>query len=548
MNVNHKERMKMSLLDIKNLSLSIHGTEVLKDVSLRVGMGQIVAVVGESGSGKSVTSNAVMQLLPDGAEATGEIKLHGDDLLKKTEEQMCDYRANHIGMVFQEPMTALNPLETIGAQVIEAIKMVEPGLSKSKYEEKAEIILHRVGLENKRFPLNTYPHKLSGGQRQRVVIAIAISQTPDLLIADEPTTALDVTTQAKIMKLLQKLVHQDEMGMLLISHDLGVVADVADHIVIMKDGHVIEQGDTDTFFETMRHDYSKALFKASLHEKQDKFVADYQENILEVKKLRKEYQLSGKETLRAVNDVSFTIKRGENLGLVGESGCGKSTLSRCILGVDPFDKGEILINGKPFHGECELRRHINVVFQDPYGSFNPRHTVRRLIAEPFYLLDEQPSAEEQEAKIAEMLHHVGLKPSDMDKYPHEFSGGQRQRIAIARALITEPSLILLDEATSALDVLIRDQILKLLEKLSEMLGISYLFISHDLGTVKNITDRVLVMKDGQIVEEGKTGDIYEKPEHPYTKTLLEAAPDIRNVIKDINLEEGKKDKQHELLV
>ncbi|WP_420833183.1 dipeptide ABC transporter ATP-binding protein [Pseudemcibacter aquimaris] len=538
----------MSLLDIKNLSLSIRGEEILKDVSLRVNMGQIVAVVGESGSGKSMTSNAVMQLLPSGTTFSGEINLHGDDLLLKSEAQMCDYRSNHIGMVFQEPMTALNPLETIGAQVIEAIKMVEPGLSKKKYEEKAEIALHRVGLENARFPLNTYPHKLSGGQRQRVVIAIAISQTPDLLIADEPTTALDVTTQAKIMDLLKKLVRQDDMGMLLISHDLGVVADVADHIVIMKDGHVIEQGSTDTFFENMRHDYSKALFKASLHEKEEKFVADFQENILEIKNLRKDYQLSGNETLRAVNDVSFTIKRGENVGLVGESGCGKSTLSRCILGVDQFDKGEIIINGEKFTGQRDLRRNINVVFQDPYGSFNARHTVRRVIAEPFYLLDEQPSSEDQELKIAEMLHHVGLKPSDMDKYPHEFSGGQRQRIAIARALITEPSLILLDEATSALDVLIRDQILKLLEKLSEMLGISYLFISHDLGTVKNITDRVLVMKDGQIVEEGFTSDIYENPEHPYTKSLLEAAPDITKVITKIPPNTGNKDKQHEFFI
>ncbi|MCC3859713.1 dipeptide ABC transporter ATP-binding protein [Emcibacteraceae bacterium Y4] len=540
--------MMMSLLDIKNLSLSIRGEEILKDVSLRVNMGQIVAVVGESGSGKSMTSNAVMQLLPSGTTFSGEINLHGDDLLLKSEAQMCDYRSNHIGMVFQEPMTALNPLETIGAQVIEAIKMVEPGLSKKKYEEKAEIALHRVGLENARFPLNTYPHKLSGGQRQRVVIAIAISQTPDLLIADEPTTALDVTTQAKIMDLLKKLVRQDDMGMLLISHDLGVVADVADHIVIMKDGHVIEQGSTDTFFENMRHDYSKALFKASLHEKEEKFVADFQENILEIKNLRKDYQLSGNETLRAVNDVSFTIKRGENVGLVGESGCGKSTLSRCILGVDQFDKGEIIINGEKFTGQRDLRRNINVVFQDPYGSFNARHTVRRVIAEPFYLLDEQPSSEDQELKIAEMLHHVGLKPSDMDKYPHEFSGGQRQRIAIARALITEPSLILLDEATSALDVLIRDQILKLLEKLSEMLGISYLFISHDLGTVKNITDRVLVMKDGQIVEEGFTSDIYENPEHPYTKSLLEAAPDITKVITKIPPNTGNKDKQHEFFI
>lgn len=521
----------MSLLEVQGLSLHIHGKEILSEINLSIDAGQIVAIVGESGSGKSMASSAIIDLLPDGAVKSGKIWLKENDLSGKTEKQMNAVRANDISMIFQEPMTALNPVKTIGDQVIQAIRISEPSISKSQAVEQAEITLHRVGLEQDRFPLNTYPHKLSGGQRQRVVIAIAICQRPSLLIADEPTTALDVTTQAKIMTLLKKLVAEDSMGLLLISHDLAVVADVADHIIVMQSGKIVEQGETATFFDNMTHEYSKKLFAAAQQKKvENKFTADGEDVVLEVKNLRKEYKLSKKKTLKAVNDVSFQLKRGENIGLVGESGCGKSTLTRCILGVERFDDGEIIINGAPFGGERELRRHINVVFQDPYGSFNPRHTVARLVAEPFFVLNNPPRVDQMREKVQEMLEHVGLSANDLDKYPHEFSGGQRQRIAIARALITEPSVIILDEATSALDVLIRDQILKLLEKLSKMLGISYLFISHDLSTVKNITDRIMVMKDGMIVEEGLTAEIYENPTHPYTKTLLDASPDITKAI------------------
>ncbi len=520
----------MALLDVQKLSLSIGDVQILKDVSLTVEAGKIVAIVGESGSGKSMTSSAIMGLLPEGTSATGNIWLDGEDLLEKSEKEMCSVRASTLGMVFQEPMTALNPVETIGSQVMEAIKIAQPKLSKAEIKEKAELTLHRVGLENKRFPLNTYPHKLSGGQRQRVVIAIAISQNPSLLIADEPTTALDVTTQAKILELLKKLVERDAMGMLLISHDLAVVADVADHIVIMKEGRVVERGDVPELFDALEHDYSKALFAASKSEANSKFIPDRAGHMLTVRNLSKSYALAGGKKLKAVNDVSFVIKRGENIGLVGESGCGKSTLSRCILGLEPFAKGEVLIRGKHFNGEKKLRRHINVVFQDPYGSFNPRHTIARIIAEPFYLMDKQPSNKKQLKKVWELLDQVGMSASDADKHPHEFSGGQRQRIAIARALITEPDIILLDEATSALDVLIRDEILELLGKLSDTLGISYLFISHDLNTVKNITDRILVMKDGKIIEEGLTANIFARPQHPYTKSLLAASPDITKVV------------------
>ena len=520
----------MALLNIQNLCLSIYGTQILDHINLSVDAGQVVAIVGESGSGKSMSSSAVMRLVPEGTAMTGSIWLNDENLVDKSEQEMCSHRANDIGMIFQEPLTALNPVETIGAQVMEAIKITQPDIGRRALLEQAELVLHRVGLENKRFPLGTYPHKLSGGQRQRVVIAIAISQRPSLLIADEPTTALDVTTQAKIMDLLKTLVDQDNMGMLLISHDLGVVAEVADHIVIMKDGKVVEQGDTETFFKTMEHPYSKELFAAAQNKASDTTVEDGAEVILEIKGLVKDYKLNRKDTLRAVNDVSFILKRGENLGLVGESGCGKSTLSRCILGLEKFNKGEILINGKPFSGQKDLCKHINVVFQDPYGSFNPRHKVGRLVAEPFFGTKEHLSKEQVNSKVVEMLKLVGLTEGDINKFPHEFSGGQRQRIAIARALITEPDIILLDEATSALDVLIREQVLELLDTLSERLGISYLFISHDLATVKNITDRVLVMKDGVIVEEGVTADIYQDPQHPYTKSLLDASPDITKAL------------------
>jgi peptide/nickel transport system ATP-binding protein len=523
----------MALLDIQNLHLSIGGAEILRDINLSVEAGKIVAIVGESGSGKSMTSSAVMGLLPDGTKTSGKIWFADEDLSEKSEAEMCQVRANSLGMVFQEPMTALNPVETIGAQVIEAIKLSEPKLSWAEIRERAAQTLHRVGLDGERFPLTTYPHKLSGGQRQRVVIAIAISQKPKLLIADEPTTALDVTTQEKILALLRKLVDRDNMGMLLISHNLAVVGDVADHIIIMKDGEIVERGDVPELFGSLEHEYSKALFAAAASKgATSKFIADSAGYILEVNNLSKDYKIAGGKTLKAVNDVSFKIKNGENVGLVGESGCGKSTLSRCILGLEEISKGEVLLRGKTFKGERELRSHINVVFQDPYGSFNPRHTVGRIVAEPFYLMKGKLTKKQESEKIVSLLTQVGLSEGDVDKYPHEFSGGQRQRIAIARALITEPDLIVLDEATSALDVLIRQEILDLLEKLSERHGISYLFISHDLATVRDITDRLLVMKDGVIVEEGTTANIYARPQHPYTKALLAASPDITKVMKN----------------
>ena len=526
-----QERPVMTLLNIKNFSLAINDKNILHNINIKINAGQVVAIVGESGSGKSMISSAIINLLPQGAELSGEILLNNDNLLDKTEREMCLHRINDLGMIFQEPMTALNPLETIGAQIMEAIKLTKPKIGYKDLQKEAELILEAVEMKKSRFPLNTYPHKLSGGQRQRVVIAIALSQKPKLLIADEPTTALDVTTQAKIMKLLLKLVKDYGIGILLVSHDLAVVADVADHIVIMKNGKVVEQQNTITFFKSMKHSYSKQLFAAAKHKLFEKNVSVCSEIILEVQSLTKEYDLGHKKTLKAVNNVGFTLKRGENLGLVGESGCGKSTIARCILGLEKFGKGKIWIGGEPFYGQKELRHCINVVFQDPFGSFNPRHTVERLVAEPFYVLKKSLTNFEKRVKVAQILKLVGLSDEDLKKYPHEFSGGERQRIAIARALITEPDIILLDESTSALDVIIRNQILDLLKDLSIKLGISYLFISHDLTTVKNITNRVIVMKDGAIIEEGLTAEVYKNPKHEYTKSLIEASPDITRAIR-----------------
>ena len=522
----------MSLLDIENLTVAIHKTPILKRVSLRIMPGEIVAVTGESGSGKSMTALAVMGLLPDAAQASGAIHLGGSDLLTLPESQMCRIRGQSIGMVFQEPMTALNPVKTIGDQVAETI-LVHRAMPPDKARLRAMEVLERVGLPPDRFPLSRYPHELSGGQRQRVVIAMAIALRPRLLIADEPTTALDVTTQAQILDLLKGLVADFGMGMLMITHDLAVVADMADRIVVMRHGEVVEQGPTDSLLAGMKHPYTRALFAASTH-KVNLPPAPPPAPLLQVKDVVREYRLPRTRlfappgTFRAVKGVSFTLNRGERLGLVGESGCGKSTLTRAILGLEPVQGGQILLDGEPvFSGNTpnlKVRRKLQVVFQDPYGSFNPRHRVDRLITEPFHLLDTPPTGKARENAISEALLAVGLHPSDARKYIHQFSGGQRQRIAIARALIIRPELILFDEAVSALDVSVRAQILDLLAALCRAYDLTYLFISHDLSVVRTVTDRVMVMQAGEIVEQGPTQAVFDNPQNAYTKRLIAAAP------------------------
>ena len=522
----------MSLLDITNLSLSINGTPILRDVSLSVNTGEIVAVTGESGSGKSLTALATMGLLPKGSQTTGTITLEGQNLLTTSEADLCNIRGNKIGMVFQEPMTALNPVQTIGAQVAETI-LIHGSMRKSDAMARAADVLTRVGLPQEQFPLSRYPHELSGGQRQRVVIAMAIALRPKLLIADEPTTALDVTTQAQILDLLKDLARDYDMGLLMITHDLAVVSDMADKIVVMRLGEVVEQGETRSLLTNLKHDYTKMLFAASGHQVNlpDLPASDV---LLSVKNVVRDYTTPRKTVFgstgvfRALNKVSFDIKSGERLGLVGESGCGKSTLTRAILGLEDVQGGEITLDGAPvFTGRkpnLAVRRKMQVVFQDPFGSFNPRHKVARLITEPFHLLQTPPSHDERQRLINQTLTAVGLDPSDANKYIHQFSGGQRQRIAIARALIIQPDLIVFDEAVSALDVSVRAQILDLLANLSAKYNLTYLFISHDLSVVRTITDRVLVMQRGEIVEQGETEQVFTAPNHPYTQELIAAAP------------------------
>ena len=530
----------MSLLEITNLSLSIHGVDILHDVTLAVAAGEIVAVTGESGSGKSMTALAAMQLLPKSATTIGQIMLGDQDLTELDEPALCALRGNDIGMVFQEPMTALNPVQTIGRQVAETVRIHDRTMTRRGAEARAAETLTRVGLPQNRFPLSRFPHELSGGQRQRVVIAMAIALRPRLLIADEPTTALDVTTQAQILDLLKKLAQEDGMGLLMITHDLAVVADMADRIVVMRTGKVVEQGETQTLLQDMQHPYTKMLFAASGHQVTLPPAPD-PGLLLEVKNVTRDYRLprttlfGAPGSFRAVKNVSFTIGRGERLGLVGESGCVKSTLTRALLGLDQIQSGSIALDGEPvFAGtkpNLTVRRKMQVVFQDPFGSFNPRHRVDRLIAEPFHLLTNPPQGTDRTRAIHEALIAVGLTAQDATKYIHEFSGGQRQRIAIARALIIRPDLILFDEAVSALDVSVRAQILDLLADLCGAYNLTYLFISHDLSVVRTITDRVLVMKSGEIVEQGETASLFENPQHPYTKALIAAAPVLPDLSK-----------------
>jgi peptide/nickel transport system ATP-binding protein len=533
----------MSLLTIRDLSLSIGGVDILRDVDLSLEPGEVLGIIGESGSGKSMTALSVMQLLPVGARLGGSITLLGQEIIGKPEREMCGIRGRDVGMVFQEPMTALNPLMSIGDQVAETV-MVHRRVTEAEAQRIASETLDRVGLPALTFRRDRYPHELSGGQRQRVVIAMAIAAGPRLIIADEPTTALDVTTQAQVLTLLKRLVDEDEIGLVLITHDLAVVAGIADKIAIMRSGEVVEAGPMPGVFRELRHPYSKALFEASSHQPaRIPPAVTGGTPVLAVEAVVRDYPMprrhlfARRQAFRAVDHVSLRIERGENVGLVGESGCGKSTLARAIMGLEPIQGGAIVIDGSgidPRHGaDFATRRKLQVVFQDPYGSFNPRQRVDRLVSEPFHLLKgDAPQGAERDKRIARALDEVGLSAADAHKYIHEFSGGQRQRIAIARALIIEPSLIILDEAVSALDVSIRAQVLDLLADLSDRLQLSYLFISHDLSVVRAITDRVLVMKAGKIVEAGETEAVFAAPQHPYTQELLAATPNLERALRE----------------
>ncbi|TPN48270.1 MULTISPECIES: dipeptide ABC transporter ATP-binding protein [unclassified Mesorhizobium] len=540
----------MSLLEIENLSLAIGDTPILKGVELSLASGEVMGLVGESGSGKSMTALTVMRLLPHAARATGRVTFDGINILAATEDQMCALRGDDIGMVFQEPMTALNPVKTIGEQVAEGIRW-HTRTTRAEAEERARKMLDRVGLPSAKFPLSRYPHELSGGQRQRVVIAIACALKPKLLIADEPTTALDVVLQAQILDLLRDLVAESRMGLLLISHDLAVVTEMADRIAILRHGEVMEAGDTARTLSEQLHPYTRQLAQASMHvpARAKPHGAGTGKPLLQVENVTRDY--AGRRTalfrrapdIRAVDDVSLSMAPGQSMALVGRSGCGKSTLARMILALDRPSAGTIRFRGDTITGkrEAELkpaRRDMQVVFQDPYGSFDPRQKVERLVAEPLHVLEKKPTRAERREMVAHALHEVGLGISDMDKYPHEFSGGQRQRLSIARAIITRPKLVVADEPVSALDVSIRAQILDLFAELNQKLGIAYLFITHDLTVARAITDEVLVMHDGKIVERGRTNEVLDHPQSEAARALVAAAPDLHRAIARRMQEQG----------
>ncbi|MEM8986975.1 MAG: dipeptide ABC transporter ATP-binding protein [Pseudomonadota bacterium] len=527
----------MTLLSVENLSLSIGDARILKDVSFDLEAGETLGLVGESGSGKSMTALSLMRLAPESAAVEGAVRFDGEDVLTMRAPGVRALRGRRIAMAFQEPMTALNPVETIGAQVAELFR-THQNVGKGEALNFARGALERAELPAGRFPLDRYPHELSGGQRQRVVIAMATALRPDVLIADEPTTALDVTTQAEILKLLRRLSAEDGTALLFITHDLAVIAEMADRVAVMKDGEIVEAGPTASLFAAASHPYTKALKAAStLAPRAPRPTEATAAPVLEAKSVVRDYvgprpHLFAKPvSIRANDNVSLVLRPGETLGLVGESGCGKSTLARALMGLEAVQGGEVCLGGEVFSNRKPadvraLRRRIQVVFQDPYGAFNPRHAVGRIVAEPLHLLDAPPDKAETEKKVAAALESVGLAPGDAAKFPHAFSGGQRQRIAIARALIVRPDVVVLDEAVSALDVRVRAHILDLLADLGARLGIAYLFISHDLKVVRAVADRIAVMKDGRIVEEGATETVFAAPAHPYTASLLAATPDL----------------------
>jgi peptide/nickel transport system ATP-binding protein len=540
------------LLAVEGLSVSIGSVHIIRQLSFRVDAGEIVGLAGASGSGKSMTALAIMRLLPPRARLSGAVYLNGAAITTKSEAELQGVRGRDIGMVFQEPMTALNPLMQIGDQVAETV-LLHGAASRRRANTLAREALDAVGLEGEAGALDRYPHELSGGQRQRVAIAIAVVLRPALLIADEPTTALDVIAQAHILTLLRELVAERRMGLILVSHDLAVIARVAHRLMVMNDGKIVEERTLDgegpaqirRSLRHLRHPYTRALLAAAeLPVKRAATAADATAAgedtappVLEVRGLIREYRRSRRSlwrariAFRAVDDVSLNLRAGENVGLVGESGSGKSSLLRAILALDRPQGGEVRLLGELFSTATgsnlrRLRRSIQVVFQDPYGSFDPQWSVERLISEPYHLMDAPPGAAERRRRVAAVLEQVGLAAADGLRYPHEFSGGQRQRIAIARALITEPAVIAFDEAVSALDVLVRAQILELLSELSQRLKLAYLFVSHDLNVVRAIADRVYVMLEGRIVEHGPTAELFSSPRHEYTRALIAASPQI----------------------
>lgn len=544
------------VLAVENLTTSFKTSEgwnpVIRDINLHVDAGETVAIVGESGSGKSVTALSTMRLLPAGrSRIEGRILLDGTDVLKMSDRQMRSVRGGSIGMIFQEPMTSLNPVFTIGNQIAEAL-VLHRGLTWKEAEAEALRLMERVRIPAAKTRLHEYPHKFSGGMRQRVMIAMALACRPKLLIADEPTTALDVTIQAEILHLLRELQREDNMGILFITHDMGVVAEIADRTVVMFRGDMVETGSTHEIFANPRAAYTKALLASiprlgtmgaanaprrfpevdpATGEATDGIemnpVPQTVEPILRVDNLAVRFDLPNGR-VHAVEDVSFDLRPGETLALVGESGCGKSTTGRAIIRLLTPAAGSIVIDGQDVTKAGtrelrEMRRSSQMIFQDPFASLNPRITVGSAIAEPI-LAHGLMGRKEAKLRVSQLLEQVGLSAAMADRHPHEFSGGQRQRISIARALALEPKFIVADEAVSALDVSVKAQVSNLLLDLQQKHGLAYLFISHDMAVVERMSHRVAVMFLGEIVEIGPRAAIFENPQHPYTRRLISAVP------------------------
>lgn len=563
--------MTSPLLRVKDLIVDFHTSEgvtrAVNNVSFDIPAGKTIGIVGESGSGKSVTSLAVMGLLqkPAGRIPQGEILFNGEDLLKYSDAQMRKVRGNQISMIFQEPMTSLNPVFKVGEQIAETLRL-HKGLSKKAAWDRAVELMNQVGIPNPAASAHKYPHEMSGGQKQRVMIAMAISCEPKLLIADEPTTALDVTIQKQVLELLHKLQQEYKMSMMFITHDLGVIGDIADDVVVMYRSNVVEKNNAQEIFYTAKHPYTKGLLacrpKLGANPKRLLTVSDFMTEageektisstrlevfdkesqpekpsdiLLEVKNLVTQFPIKGGffgrtvDHFKAVNDVSFTLRKGKTLGLVGESGCGKTTLGRSILRLIEPSSGSIIYNGKDitnvYHEELRLlRRKMQIIFQDPYSSLNPRMTVSEILTEPLNIHNVGNGRKERLDMAKELFEKVGLKAAQLNRYPHEFSGGQRQRICIARALMLRPEFVVCDESVSALDVSVQAQVLNLLLDLQEEFGLTYIFISHDLSVVNFIADEVGVMNGGRIIEMDKASRIYKNPKEEYTRTLLSAIP------------------------
>lgn len=542
--------MSLPLLQANELSVSFRHdqteTHAVRNVSFAVHVGESVALVGESGSGKSVTALSTVSLLPPAASVSGRVFYQQKELLSLSRAELRTIRGNHISFIFQEPMSSLNPVHTLERQIAESV-MLHQGINRKAAHQTVLDLLHEVGISQPHTRLNDYPHQLSGGQRQRVMIAMALANQPSLLIADEPTTALDVTIQAQILELLLDLKRLKNMSLLFITHDLGIVRKIADRVCVMQQGEIVESASTEQIFNTPKHPYTQQLLAARPQIKmRTKNNAKQSKDILQVTNLSVQFKLkrtladfihwrkrdkSATRFFTAVQAASFAVRAGETLGIVGESGCGKTTLALAVLRLLP-STGHIVFDGQPIHhlstrSMRPSRRDMQIVFQDPYGSLSPRMNIANIITEGLNVHNVHSVSRfaARDALVRDALHDVGLSPDMAVRYPHEFSGGQRQRIAIARVLVLRPKLIVLDEPTSALDKTVQKQIIDLLLVLQAKYNLTYLFISHDLHVIRAMTDRVLVMQGGNIVESNDTHDLFENPQNQYTRALLRAALD-----------------------